>query len=29
VLQYTGKQPQDEISFPYITYAYHFQKIAE
>lgn len=29
VQQYTGKQPQDEISFPYITYAYHFQKIAE
>ena len=27
VQQYTGKQPQDEISFPYITYAYHFQKI--
>lgn len=29
VLQYTGKQAQDEISFPYITYAYHFQKTAE
>ena len=27
VLKYTGKHPQDEIAFPYITYAYDFRKI--
>ncbi|CAB1218999.1 class I SAM-dependent methyltransferase [Acinetobacter bouvetii] len=27
VLKYTGKQPQEEIAFPYITYAYDFKKI--
>ncbi|MPW44181.1 class I SAM-dependent methyltransferase [Acinetobacter guerrae] len=27
VYEFTGKQPQDEIEFPYITYAYHFKKI--
>ena len=27
VYDYTGKQAQDEISFPYRTYAYHFQKL--
>lgn len=27
VQQYTGKQAQDEIAFPYITYAFHYQKI--
>ncbi|MBK0064752.1 MULTISPECIES: class I SAM-dependent methyltransferase [unclassified Acinetobacter] len=27
VFELTGKQPQDEIEFPYITYAYHFKKI--
>ena len=27
VYEYTGKQPQNEIEFPYITYAYHFKKI--
>ncbi|AMW77752.1 SAM-dependent methyltransferase [Acinetobacter sp. TGL-Y2] len=26
VAEYTSKQPQDEISFPYLTYAYHFKK---
>lgn len=28
VAQYTSKQPQDEISFPYLTYAYHFKKLS-
>ena len=28
VMQYTSKQPQDEISFPYLTYAYHFKKMS-
>lgn len=27
VFQYTGKQPQDDIVFPYITYTYDFKKI--
>ncbi len=27
VFKYTGKQPQDEIAFPYLTYAYDFKKI--
>lgn len=27
VFSYTGKYPQDEITFPYITYAYDFKKI--
>ena len=27
VYDYTGKQAQDEISFPYRTYAYHYQKL--
>ena len=27
VYEFTGKQPQHEIEFPYITYAYHFKKI--
>ncbi|MGC3818749.1 class I SAM-dependent methyltransferase [Acinetobacter sp. G11] len=27
VLEYTGKHPQDEIAFPYVTYAYDFKKI--
>ena len=27
VLQYTGRHPQDEIIFPYVTYAYNFKKI--
>ncbi|MGE8556861.1 MAG: class I SAM-dependent methyltransferase [Acinetobacter sp.] len=27
VLKYTGKHPQDEIAFPYVTYAYDFKKI--
>lgn len=26
VFQYTGKHPDDEIAFPYKTYAYHFKK---
>ncbi|SPL69751.1 class I SAM-dependent methyltransferase [Acinetobacter stercoris] len=26
VLDFTGKNPQDEIEFPYVTYAYHFKK---
>ena len=28
VLQHTGKSPQDEIDFPYVTYAYHYKKLA-
>jgi ubiquinone/menaquinone biosynthesis C-methylase UbiE len=27
VFQHCGKRPQDEISFPYVTYAYNFTKI--
>ncbi|NNG81236.1 class I SAM-dependent methyltransferase [Acinetobacter sp. ANC 5378] len=27
IFSYTGKYPQDEITFPYITYAYDFKKI--
>ncbi|MGE8559434.1 MAG: class I SAM-dependent methyltransferase [Acinetobacter sp.] len=27
VFTFTGKYPQDEIAFPYVTYAYHFKKI--
>ena len=27
VLAYTGKHPQDEIAFPYITFAYDFKKM--
>lgn len=27
VAHYTSKQSQDEISFPYLTYAYHFKKM--
>lgn len=27
IFKYLGKKPHDEIEFPYITYAYHFQKI--
>ena len=27
VFDFTGKTAQDEIEFPYITYAYHFHKI--
>ena len=27
VFEYTGKRPQDEIDFPYVTYAYHFNKL--
>lgn len=27
ILEHIGKHPQDEIEFPYITYAYHFKKI--
>ena len=27
VYQYTGKQPHDDIAFPYITYAYSFRKM--
>ncbi|SST68778.1 SAM-dependent methyltransferase [Acinetobacter baumannii] len=26
VYDFTGLGPQDQIVFPYITYAYHFQK---
>ncbi|MFI7826816.1 hypothetical protein ACFMJK_26400, partial [Acinetobacter baumannii] len=26
VYDFTGLSPQDQIDFPYITYAYHFQK---
>ena len=29
VYRYTGKQPHDEISFPYVTYAYHLVKITQ
>ena len=28
VFDFTGRSPQDQIDFPYITYAYHFQKIS-
>ena len=24
--KYLGKQPNDTIDFPYVTYAYHYQK---
>ena len=27
VQDYTGKSAQDEIEFPYVTYAYHFKKL--
>ena len=27
VLEYTGKHPQDEIAFPYVTYAYDFKTL--
>ena len=27
VFKFTGKQAQDEIEFPYVTYAYHYKKI--
>lgn len=27
VFEFTGKTPQDEIAFPYVTYAYQFNKI--
>lgn len=27
VLHYTAKAPHDEIAFPYVTYAYHFQNL--
>lgn len=27
VYDFTGLGPQDQIVFPYITYAYHFQKV--
>ncbi len=27
VQNYTGKSAQDEIEFPYVTYAYHFKKL--
>ena len=27
VLEYTGKGPQDQIVFPYVTYAFHYRKI--
>ena len=27
VFSYTGKYPQDEITFPYVTHAYDFKKI--
>lgn len=27
IFEYTGKQPQDEIDFPYVTYAYNFKKL--
>ncbi len=27
VFDFTGKSAQDEIEFPYVTYAYHFKKI--
>ena len=26
VFEYTSKRPQDQIEFPYVTYAYHFKK---
>ncbi|SSS07469.1 SAM-dependent methyltransferase [Acinetobacter baumannii] len=26
VYDFTGLGPQDQIDFPYVTYAYHFQK---
>lgn len=26
ILEYTGKHADDEIEFPYVTYAYHFKK---
>lgn len=26
VERFTGKKPQDEITFPYVTYAYHYRK---
>ena len=29
VLEYTGKRPQDEIDFPYVTYAYNFKKLEQ
>ena len=29
VQQYTGKTAQDQIQFPYITYAFHYQKTAD
>ncbi|OTG67117.1 class I SAM-dependent methyltransferase [Acinetobacter silvestris] len=29
ILEHTGKSPQDEIEFPYVTYAYHFRKFAD
>jgi len=28
VRHYTNKQPQDEIEFPYVTYAYSFKKVS-
>ncbi len=27
VYDFTGLGPQDQIDFPYVTYAYHFQKV--
>lgn len=27
VEKFTGKKPKDQISFPYITYAFHFKKV--
>ncbi|OTG80658.1 class I SAM-dependent methyltransferase [Acinetobacter sp. ANC 4648] len=27
IFEHTGKSPQDQIEFPYVTYAYHFRKI--
>ena len=27
VFEHTGKSAQDEIDFPYVTYAYHFHKL--